>query len=77
MQVTKEEKGSKAKQQRLANLLLMSYSSREAWQILTHQLVVFLPYEERTKKEGQKAIQITHARGRQLRNADVPPALCS
>lgn len=55
----------------------MSYFCREAWQIPTHQLAVFLPYEERTAEEGQKAIQTTHARGRQLRKADAPPALCS
>lgn len=57
MQVTKggkKKKGSQARELRLANLLLMSYSCREAWQILTHQLAAFLPYEERTRKEGWK-----------------------
>lgn len=55
MQVTKEKKkGSKARQQRLANLLLMSYPCREAWQILTHQLFVFLPCEERQNRRGRK-----------------------
>lgn len=71
----KKEKGSKARQQRLADLFLMSYSCRKAWQVLTHQLVVFLPYKGRTKKEGQRAIQVTHACGRQLRNADLLPTL--
>lgn len=48
----------------LANLLLMSCSCREACRIPTRQLVVFLPYKERTKKKGQNAIQITHAHSR-------------
>lgn len=53
--MTKEKKkGSKARQQRLANLLLMSYSCREAWQILTHQLFVFLPYQERQNRRARK-----------------------
>lgn len=55
IQVTKEKKkGSKARQQRLANLLLMSYSCREAWQILTHQLFLFLPYEERQNRSARE-----------------------